>query len=140
MCFCILLLLDLFLSFLLSFLSRLACLTLLLLLAFRCWNDFCRCCTPNLTSAPSKTLSLPWENKHVCEHHVSHAYLLPDVSGTPFCFDFASPRRSWRTSGTLLGCCQASPKCLPVLLGRFSAALGSLLRLSCSLMSSSLLA
>ena len=34
------LLLDLFLSFLLSVLSRLACLTYLLAASFRCWNDF----------------------------------------------------------------------------------------------------
>ena len=54
-------------------------------------------------------------------------------------FSFASPRRSWRTSGTLLGCCQASPKCLSVLLGRVSAALGSPLRHSGSLLSSSCL-
>ena len=68
-----------------------------------------------------------------------NVYLLPDASRTPFCFHFGSLRRSWRKSGTLLSCCQASPKCLSVLLGRFSAALGSLLRPSCSLLSSSCL-
>ena len=60
-------------------------------------------------------------------------YLLPDVSGTPFCLPFASPSRSWKTSGTLLSWCQASPQHIMVLLGRFSAALGLLLRQSCSL-------
>ena len=68
-----------------------------------------------------------------------YVYLLPDASRTPSGFHFASRRSSWRTSGTLLGCCQASPKCLSVLLGRFSAALGSLLHLSCSLLNSSCL-
>ena len=67
------------------------------------------------------------------EMHVFNVYLLPNACRTPF----ASLRRSWRRSGTFLSCCQASPKCLSVLLGRFSASLGSLLRHSVSFLSSS---
>ena len=118
-------------SLLLVLSACLACLTLLPVVSCRFGNDLSRHEAPNSRSPPSKIWVLQLENQHFLEHQVFHVYLPPDVSGTPSCYHLASPRCSWSTSRTLLSSCQASFKCLSLLLGRFSAALDSLWRLSC---------